>query len=243
MQKHADLIDYKLQLDQEKLRSVCSKGRDGKWDALKIPVDSDLSKLDPYEFIYAKYEFDPDSDSTSQEMAPLYKRWPRIELSEESEKQLTFESIKGVPGQINNPLASLVSLDTEGQSAARSESLMLRGVDRLKLIHMIVSYSGPGGCGLDPAQMLKDECILGYSPLHDTVELRFLETKWLTLFAFPWKQPTDMIKNYFGEKIGLYFVWLGHYTTWLISASVVGFAVWCNVASDGKSSTHISFRR
>jgi len=30
---------------------------------------------------------------------------------------------------------------------------------------------------------------------------------------------------YFGEKIGLYFAWLGYYTRWLIPASVVGLLV------------------
>jgi len=30
---------------------------------------------------------------------------------------------------------------------------------------------------------------------------------------------------YFGEKIALYFAWLGHYTSWLMIASVVGFLV------------------
>lgn len=38
--------------------------------------------------------------------------------------------------------------------------------------------------------------------------------RWLQYFRFPWKEPTDDIKNYFGEKIGLYHLWLGHYTTW-----------------------------
>lgn len=29
-------------------------------------------------------------------------------------------------------------------------------------------------------------------------------------------------RDYFGEKIALYFAWLGHYTTWLLGASIVG---------------------
>jgi hypothetical protein len=166
-------------------------------------------------------------------MANLYKRWPIIEISEEAERKITFDK----PSETGNPLAALaamtsVSKDGEALPFGR-ESNMFRGVDRLKLIHMIVTYGGPGGCGLDPAQMLKDECLLGYAPLHDSVDLRFLESRWLTLISAPWKQPTDMIKDYFGEKIGLYFVWLGHYTTWLIPASIVGFFVWVNVAVEG----------
>ncbi|XP_072016896.1 anoctamin-4-like [Amphiura filiformis] len=39
------------------------------------------------------------------------------------------------------------------------------------------------------------------------------------------KQPLDAIKNYFGEKIGLYFAWLGFYTEMLTYAAVVGFIV------------------
>jgi hypothetical protein len=86
-----------------------------------------------------------------------------------------------------------------------SEAAIFRGVDRLKLINQIISYHGVGGCYLDPAQLMKDDCILAYSPLHDMVELRELEAKWLTFLDFPWNQPTDQIKDYFGEKIGLYF--------------------------------------
>lgn len=111
---------------------------------------------------------------------------------------------------------------------------MFRSVDRLKLIHLIISYGGEGGCGLDPAQLLKDECILAYTPLHDMVSLKLLEAKWLTFLQWPWHQPVDEIKNYFGEKIGLYFNWLGHYTSWLIIAGIVGFFLWINVAAESK---------
>ncbi|XP_069138555.1 anoctamin-7-like isoform X2 [Argopecten irradians] len=38
-------------------------------------------------------------------------------------------------------------------------------------------------------------------------------------------QPLDHIREYFGEKIGIYFAWLGFYTAWLLPAAVVGVIV------------------
>ncbi|XP_034638038.1 anoctamin-7 isoform X2 [Trachemys scripta elegans] len=38
-------------------------------------------------------------------------------------------------------------------------------------------------------------------------------------------QPLDHIRRYFGEKIALYFAWLGFYTGWLLPAAVVGTLV------------------
>ncbi|KAK6640619.1 hypothetical protein RUM44_012315 [Polyplax serrata] len=38
-------------------------------------------------------------------------------------------------------------------------------------------------------------------------------------------QPLDHIRNYFGEKVGFYFAWLGFYTSWLFPAAAVGILV------------------
>ncbi|XP_058937580.1 anoctamin-6 isoform X1 [Kogia breviceps] len=38
------------------------------------------------------------------------------------------------------------------------------------------------------------------------------------------KQPLDLIRKYYGEKIGIYFAWLGFYTQMLLLAAVVGVA-------------------
>ncbi|XP_013386413.1 anoctamin-4 isoform X2 [Lingula anatina] len=38
-------------------------------------------------------------------------------------------------------------------------------------------------------------------------------------------QPLDLIRKYFGEKIAIYFTWLGYYTMMLIPASICGLVV------------------
>ncbi|KAG1673585.1 Anoctamin-7 [Nymphon striatum] len=53
-------------------------------------------------------------------------------------------------------------------------------------------------------------------------------------------QPVDHIREYFGEKIGIYFAWLGFYTGWLLPAAIVGFLVFlygiCTMRNDIPSS-------
>lgn len=52
-----------------------------------------------------------------------------------------------------------------------------------------------------------------------------LAAKWARFSVWYKYQPLDQIRDYFGEKIGLYFAWLGSYTTWLLLPSLVGLCV------------------
>jgi hypothetical protein len=52
--------------------------------------------------------------------------------------------------------------------------------------------------------------------------MKRLEKHWLPWSVHPWQQPIDSIRDYFGEKVGMYFEFLGHYTTWLLPSSIAG---------------------
>ncbi|XP_053912431.1 anoctamin-2 [Cuculus canorus] len=71
-------------------------------------------------------------------------------------------------------------------------------------------------------------------PLHDGEyegqndgmnERKLLYREWARYGVFYKFQPIDLIRKYFGEKIALYFAWLGLYTEFLIPSSVVGIIV------------------
>lgn len=86
-------------------------------------------------------------------------------------------------------------------------------------------------------QLLSDEVYKAAFPLHDGPwgkEAKMTETQnerhvlylqWARPACWYKKQPLFMIKRYFGEKIGLYFAWLGFYTVMLIPAALLGFFI------------------
>ena len=52
-----------------------------------------------------------------------------------------------------------------------------------------------------------------------------LYSEWALPKNFLKRQPLWLIKRYFGDKIGLYFAWLGFYTGFLIPAALFGVAI------------------
>ncbi|XP_035252507.1 anoctamin-5-like [Anguilla anguilla] len=53
-------------------------------------------------------------------------------------------------------------------------------------------------------------------------ERYLLFNNWGRLLCFYKEQPLNLIRKYYGEKIGIYFAWLGFYTEMLFFAAVVG---------------------
>ncbi|EQC28384.1 hypothetical protein SDRG_13931 [Saprolegnia diclina VS20] len=99
------------------------------------------------------------------------------------------------------------------------------GVERICLIESILTNANGGGAGLDLAKLEESGTIVASFPLHNTAEKTALYEAWIhrrKMFA----QPIDQIAGYFGPKIGLYFAFLGHYASWLVSAGLIGSLIW-----------------
>ncbi|XP_051996823.1 anoctamin-1-like isoform X1 [Xyrauchen texanus] len=92
-------------------------------------------------------------------------------------------------------------------------------------------------------------------PLHDgdiddvdaePNDRKLLCEEWASYSIFYKYQPIGLIRKYFGEKVGLYFAWLGVYTQMLIPAAVVGVIVFlygCATVDDNIPSMEICDER
>ncbi|XP_077567769.1 anoctamin-1a isoform X5 [Stigmatopora nigra] len=69
-----------------------------------------------------------------------------------------------------------------------------------------------------------------------------LYEEWASYCVFYKYQPIGLIRKYFGDKVGLYFAWLGVYTQMLIPAAIVGVIVFlygCATVDDNVPSMEI----
>lgn len=96
-----------------------------------------------------------------------------------------------------------------------------RELMRLKLCALILEARPTDGSeNLKIARYLRNNWMLGVFPLHDRAKTERLQFK---MKFYPMQPvPLDDLKEYFGEKIALYFAFVEHYTTWLIIPGVIG---------------------
>uniref|UniRef100_A0A8C7DQI4 Anoctamin n=1 Tax=Oncorhynchus kisutch TaxID=8019 RepID=A0A8C7DQI4_ONCKI len=91
-------------------------------------------------------------------------------------------------------------------------------------------------------RLLSENAFSAAYPLHEvsvvdsqSLSMRqILHQYWARWASWKNYQPLDHIREYYGEKIALYFAWLGFYTGWLLPAAVVGtlvflFGIWLMV--------------
>uniref|UniRef100_A0A3Q1HU08 Anoctamin n=1 Tax=Anabas testudineus TaxID=64144 RepID=A0A3Q1HU08_ANATE len=145
-----------------------------------------------------------------------------------SDKDCFFDS--KTRGSIVSP-HGFVSTNTEFEPDRRK---MWNATPQLQLCFLLAGITSLLGNGVYSAAY----------PLHDVSNLLYEE--WANYSVFYKYQPIGLVRKYFGEKIGLYFAWLGLYTQMLIPASLVGVIVFlygCATVDDNIPSMEICHPR
>lgn len=162
VKNQAESDGYKLLLDVERTKEKAFDGDDEALvDGFAIPHIPEVSKLEPFEFIYGEYVLRPDAQD-------LYYR----------------------PEGMTHPFHKVVRI--------KLLSRMLRS-------NKAISKD----CELGLEFLLMGNVIKDFYPVHDQVLLDDLEAAWFAAFSVPWRQPFMNIRDYFGEMLGYFFVFLG----------------------------------
>uniref|UniRef100_A0A8D3E5X2 Anoctamin n=1 Tax=Scophthalmus maximus TaxID=52904 RepID=A0A8D3E5X2_SCOMX len=104
-------------------------------------------------------------------------------------------------------------------------------------IHKVTAPLHPKVDANRPQSMI---CLSDLSSSSSSLQLLYQE--WASYSVFYKYQPIGLIRKYFGEKVGLYFAWLGVYTQMLIPAAIVGVIVFlygCATVDDNIPSMEI----
>jgi Calcium-activated chloride channel len=61
---------------------------------------------------------------------------------------------------------------------------------------------------------------------HEPAVKQDLKSRWVVAVQSPANAPLDDIRDYFGEKIALYFQFMAHLSKWMLPLAVLGLIVY-----------------
>lgn len=190
LRQYAEQVKFKIKLNRFKLKEKLESGDQEKnISPIVIPHNKEVTKLDPYEYIYGRYCTEIDETIYYQESG------------------------------ITHPF---------------------REVIRLKLDAMILESKPGTGQNLKIQRYLRVGTLLGCYPLHNRAKTQALGAMWR---QFPrQKLPLYHIKEYFGEKIAMYFAFTQHFLLFLLTPAIIGLPMQVYIfATSDYSATFLPF--
>mmetsp|Transcript_53997 Transcript_53997/g.94791 ORF Transcript_53997/g.94791 Transcript_53997/m.94791 type:complete len:743 (-) Transcript_53997:149-2377(-) len=114
--------------------------------------------------------------------------------------------------------------DEDGGQAYPRPHAIFRTVDRIRIIDYIVRQNENNCANVDVGQLLHDRDLVAMFPLHENRKLVAMDNDWFRCFV--WGTSINKVRDYFGERIAMYFLFMSHFIKWLIPVSIIGVVLW-----------------
>ncbi|CAL8350118.1 unnamed protein product [Merluccius merluccius] len=95
---------------------------------------------------------------------------------------------------------------------------------RIRIVHYILNHTHLDN-GEDLKELMTNNVFETSFCLHERKNQKELRKKWARWSGLFARQPVRDVKCYFGEKVALYYLWLGWYTKLLVPAALLGLFV------------------
>lgn len=116
-----------------------------------------------------------------------------------------------------------ITEDDAGEAYPRPIAIF-RTTDRIQMIRHIITAADHHCAGVDVGQMLHDGDLKGFFALHENKKLLDLDKDWFKCFV--WGTNIYKVRDYFGEQVAMYFLFMSHFIKWLILPSICGTAIY-----------------
>uniref|UniRef100_A0A8C5R0H2 Anoctamin n=1 Tax=Leptobrachium leishanense TaxID=445787 RepID=A0A8C5R0H2_9ANUR len=197
------------------------------------PWQDELLQLNPFEAMDMKWDFVLVGKSSSLDSIEEDKR--RLYIAELEKKCFKIKKVRdgekifyGVqaPNDIFRKYIRLLKNPDKNSGLNHTNSDHVFHTTRIRIVHFILHKTS-----IKTEEYLEDLIKRGVFetvfPLHALEDLcgQKLKQKWARWRDVIYTQPVSEIREYFGEKVALYFAWLGWYTIMLFPAAIVGLVV------------------
>eukprot|EP00931_Biecheleriopsis_adriatica_P037875 TRINITY_DN2171_c1_g1_i5.p1 TRINITY_DN2171_c1_g1~~TRINITY_DN2171_c1_g1_i5.p1 ORF type:complete len:775 (+),score=224.35 TRINITY_DN2171_c1_g1_i5:121-2445(+) len=98
---------------------------------------------------------------------------------------------------------------------------IFKTIDKIYLIDHIIKSKDKDCAGINIGKLLHQDELKAYFPLHEAAALQEIRDDQMQWFLMG-EEHANRLRDYFGDKIGFYFIWMSFYVKWLIPLAVVG---------------------
>ncbi|KAI3377205.1 hypothetical protein L3Q82_009110, partial [Scortum barcoo] len=177
-----------------------------------------------FDYILVAHKVDNDRDQKAQRQRAFIEQLEKknITITRIIHDDKVFFGLRA-PNEIFEDYQYLLKV-SDSCNWCGNENGAVNQANRIRIIHFILHQTFIN-TGENLEELLMKDVFETMFCLHERKKQKQLKKKWARWSALFTGQPVSDIKCYFGEKVALYYLWLGWYTRLLVPAAAIGVVV------------------